>query len=55
MLSQITYILSQIVYISPAQLTPASLGVVGSDSGTPHYCPDVPHVMSKSGLSGSGQ
>ena len=25
------------------------------DSGTPHYCPDVPHAMSKSGLSGSGQ
>ena len=27
----------------------------GSGSGTPHYCPDVPHAMSKSGLSGLGQ
>ena len=36
-------------------ITPASPGVVGSGSGTPHYCPDVSHVMLKSGLSGSGQ
>ena len=36
-------------------ITPASPGVVGSGSGTPHYCPDVPHAMLKSGLSGSGQ
>ena len=36
-------------------ITPVSPGVVGSGSGTPHYCPDVPHAMSNSGLSGSGQ
>ena len=24
-------------------------------SHLPHYCPDVPHTMSNSGLSGSGQ
>ena len=36
-------------------ITPASSGVVGSGSSTPHYCPDVPNAMLKSGLSGSGQ
>ena len=36
-------------------ITPASPEVVDSGSGTPHYCPDVPHTMSKSGLSGSEQ
>ena len=36
-------------------ITPTSPEVVGSGSGTPHYCPDMPHAMSKSGLSGSGQ
>ena len=36
-------------------ITPASPGVVSSGSGTSHYCPNVPHTMSKSGLNGSGQ
>ena len=36
-------------------ITPGSPEVVDSGSGTPHYCPDVPHAMSKSGLSESGQ
>ena len=32
-----------------------SSGVVGSNSGKSHYCPDVSHVMSNSDLSGLGQ
>jgi hypothetical protein len=36
-------------------ITPTSPEVVGSSSGTSHYCPDVPHTISNSGLSGSRQ
>ena len=36
-------------------ITPTSPEVMGSGSDTSNYCPDLPHAMSNSDSSGSGQ